>query len=146
MDPSSLHCHPQIWQISRNPGSLQGYKLYHYTNDEAFQPPNVDPTFMSYIYKMFDNLHMQWMGVRQIHHYSIITAGGAKIWQISRNLGSLLSFKLYHYTSDEAFQPPKVDPTFMSYIYKIFENLHIQWMGVWIHHHSIVTPRFGKLA
>ena len=59
MDPSSLHFHPQIWQISGNPGSLLGYKLYHYTNDEALQQPKVDPTSMSYIYKMFDKLHIQ---------------------------------------------------------------------------------------
>ena len=69
-----------------------------------------------------------------------------QIWQISRKSGSLLSYKPYHYTSDEAFQPPKVDPTFMSYICKIFDNLHMQWMGIWIHHCSIFTIRFGKLA
>jgi hypothetical protein len=27
----------------------------------------------------------------------------------------------------------------MSYIYKVFDNLHMQWMGIWIHHHFIFT-------
>ena len=69
-----------------------------------------------------------------------------QIWKISRNLGSQLSYKPCHYTNDEALQQPKLDPTSMSYIYKMFDNLHMHLMGGWIHHHSIVTPRFGKLA
>ena len=69
-----------------------------------------------------------------------------QIWKISRNLGSQLSYKPCHYTNDEALQQPKLDPTSMSYIYKMFDNLHMHLMGGWIHHHSIVTTRFGKLA
>jgi hypothetical protein len=86
VDPSSLHFHPQIWQISINPGSLVGYKLYHYTKEEAFQPPKVDPTFMSYIYKMLDTFHMQWMGIR-IRHHSVITAGKSQDSKLAEILG-----------------------------------------------------------
>ncbi len=104
-----------------------------------------------HIYKVFEvfiNLHMQWMGV-WIHHHSVFTAGATRDLSIfCRNPGSPLSYKPYHYTSDKAFQPPKAkeDPTFMSYTYKMFDNLHMQWMSIWIHHHSIFTTRFGKLA
>ena len=63
----------------------------------------------------------------------------AQIWESSQNPGSLLVRKSYHNTSIEAHDPPRVDHTSMSYIYKVFDNLHMQWMGIWIHHHFIFT-------
>jgi hypothetical protein len=33
-------------------------------------------------------------------------------------------------------------------MYKVIENLHLLWMGIWIHHHAIMTtlvgPDFGS--
>ena len=94
---------------------------------------------MPYIFKVFDNLHMQWMGVL-IHHHSIFTAGSSDLGkQGTQNCrGLLLGYRPYHYTSIEALDPPRVDHTSMSYIYKVFDNLHMQWMGIWIHHHFII--------
>jgi hypothetical protein len=33
----------------------------------------------------------------------------------------------------------KAVPNYTQNIYKVFDNLHMQWMGIWIHHHSVFT-------
>ena len=57
-------------------------------------------------------------------------------------------YKPYHNTSNEALDPLRVDHTSMSYIYKVFDNTHMQWMGIWIHHHFIIeagaSPDLGN--
>jgi len=47
-------------------------------------------------------------------------------------------YKPYHNTSNKALEILRVDHTAMSYIYKVFDNTHMQWMGIWIHHHFII--------
>ena len=41
-------------------------------------------------------------------------------------------------------------PTSALYIYKVIDNLHMLWMGIWIHHHAITTtvvgPDFGSIV
>jgi hypothetical protein len=49
------------------------------------------PTFLLNKWKVFDNLHMLWMGI-WIHHYAIITTSGEVSW----NPASLLGFKRCH--------------------------------------------------
>jgi hypothetical protein len=36
----------------------------------------------------------------------------------------------------------------MTYIYKVFEHLHLLWMGIiWLHHHTITSsPDLAELA
>ena len=34
-------------------------------------------------------------------------------------------------------------PTSTSNIYQVFDNLHMLWMGIWIHHHAIATTLAG---
>ena len=50
----------------------------------------------------------------------------------------------------EAVKPFKLQCTFMSYIYKVFEHLKQLWMGIWHHIHAITTtelsPDLGELA
>ncbi len=50
----------------------------------------------------------------------------------------------------EAVEPFKLHPTYVSYIYKVFEHLKELWMGIWQHTHTIITtevsPDFGELA
>jgi hypothetical protein len=51
----------QIWEISQNPEVIAGQQeWYHYTSNEALDPPRVVHTSMSYIYKVFDNLRCGW--------------------------------------------------------------------------------------
>ncbi len=43
----------------------------------------------------------------------------------------------------EAQDPPGMVPTFTSSIYKMFESIHLLWMGIWIHHHAITIALVG---
>ncbi len=43
----------------------------------------------------------------------------------------------------EAQDPPGIVPTSTSSIYKMFENIHLLWIGIWIHHHAITTALVG---
>jgi hypothetical protein len=50
----------------------------------------------------------------------------------------------------EAVEPFKLHPTFMSYLYEVFEHLQLLGMGIWLHTHSViitdVSPDLGELA
>jgi hypothetical protein len=48
-------------------------------------------------------------------------------------------WKWSHYTIVEAVEPFKLHPTYMSYIYKVFEHLEQLWMGIWQHIHTLTT-------
>jgi hypothetical protein len=43
----------------------------------------------------------------------------------------------------EALDPHGMVPTSTSNIYKVIGNIHILWMGIWIHHHAITTTVVG---
>ncbi len=51
---------------------------------------------------------------------------------------------------NEAVEPFKLHPTFMSYIYKVFEHLRQLWMGIWLHILTVTTtevsPDLGKFS
>ncbi len=70
-----------------------------------------------------------------------------------RELAEILddvSVEMIHYAIDEAVEPFKLHPTFMSYIYKVFEHLEQLWMGIWQHTHTVTTtevsPDFGEVT
>jgi hypothetical protein len=50
----------------------------------------------------------------------------------------------------EAQDPHGMVPPSTPYIYKVFETIHMLWMGRWVHHHAITTilvcPKFRELA
>jgi hypothetical protein len=50
----------------------------------------------------------------------------------------------------EVAEPFKLHPKCVSYIYNVFENLHLLWMDIWLHTHTITTtdisPDLGELA
>ena len=80
---------------------------------------------MSDICKVFDNLYMQWMC----------------IWMCPNNIpaapadkasGSHLVNKWWWSGVIEAVDPIKIDPTSMSDTCKVFDNLHMQWMWIWM--------------
>ena len=69
--PLSMQVQIQIWEISRNPKLVLGYKWHDCTNVEAWDKLNLYHTSISYIHKVIDNRHMQWMHI-WTHHHSII--------------------------------------------------------------------------
>jgi hypothetical protein len=56
-----------------------------------------------------------------------------QILTVDCKLGSLLGYKPYHYAVVEAPYPSKAACTSMWSTYKVYESLHMQWMGIWNH-------------
>ncbi len=146
--PLPPHLFAQIWEIDRNPGSLLGYKeWYHCAVVEALDPPGLVPTSTSSIYKEFDNVHMLWMGIWiWIHHHPVTTTlVGPDLGSRLKSAGSLLGATIAndHCGVVEALDPPGLVPTSTSSIYTEFDNVHMLWMGIWIHHHAVTTTLVG---
>jgi hypothetical protein len=57
--------------------------------------------------------------------------------------------KSYHYAMVEAVESFKLHPTFMSYLYEVFEHLQL-CIYIWLHAHSViitdVSPDLGEFA
>ena len=60
---------------------------------EAPSPHDMDLISTPYIYKVIDNLHMQWMGICTHHHAITAAHMTAQIWEVYQNPGSLLGAK-----------------------------------------------------
>ena len=45
--------------------------------------------------------------------------------------------------NDQPHNPTRSHPTFKSNISKVFGKLHMLWMGIWIHHHSVAIAGSG---
>ena len=68
---------------------------------------------------------------------------------ISRNPdGSLVGLQTVPFCKQWGFRPTQMDSTSVTAIWKVFDNLHMQWMGIWSHHHCVITtgasPGLGK--
>jgi hypothetical protein len=97
---------------------------------EALDPPRVVPTSMSNICKVFDKLHMLSKGLWRSISTTLQLHLLVKIWEINCNSGShLLGYYCHHFVMVEALDPPRVVPTSMSNICKVFDKLHMLWMG-----------------
>ncbi len=44
----------------------------------------------------------------------------------------------------EALDPPGLVLTSTLSMYKVFDNVHMLWMGIWIYHHAITTAVVGQ--
>ena len=59
------------------------------------------------------------------------------IWEVSWNPGSMLGTKWCPCVVVEALNPHGMAPTSSPNIWKGIYNLHMLWMGIWIHHRAI---------
>jgi len=59
-----------------------------------------------------------------------------------------MGYKPYHYAVVEAPYPSKAACTSMWSMYKVYEPLHMQWMGIWNHRQpdtiALVVPDFDS--
>jgi uncharacterized protein YfaT (DUF1175 family) len=111
---------------------------------EAPNPHGKVFTFTPYICKVFDNHHMLWMGI-WIHHHAVTAT------LVSPDFGSPAEILgRYLHAVVESLNTHGMLSTSTLYIYKVFDNHHMLWMGIWVHHHAatttLVQPRFGKTA
>jgi hypothetical protein len=97
---------------------------------------------------VFEPLHMQWTGIW--NHWQPVTNARVEPDFDSRPKAwvTLLDYKPYHYAVVEAPYPSRAACTSMWSIYKVFESLHMQWMGIWNHQQpaaiAVVDPDFDS--
>ena len=108
----TVSCVCQIWEVGKNPVSLLGYKQHHLTVVEALNQYGRVPTSTDDIQTLFDNLHMQWMGIWSHHHAITTITCVCQIWEVDQNSNSLLGYKQHHLTVAEALnQHGRMIPT-----------------------------------
>ena len=71
-----------------------------------------------------------------------------QIWEEASNPWSLLGAEWGNCALVEAPNPRGMVPTPTPYIWKVIDNNHMLWMGIWIHHHAVtymlVNPDLGS--
>ena len=103
-------------------------------------------------YKVLYPLHMQWqwMGIwnhRQPVTIALVGPDFDSLWL--KAWVTLLGYKPCHYAVVEAPYPSKAACTSIWSTYKVYEPLHMQWMGIWNHRQpvtiALVGPDFDSL-
>ena len=102
------------------------------------------PTSPPYISDVFDNLHMLWMGIWINNHED-------EIMLVSPDLKSQLKSWITAYWCGmkhlcrvvEATNPHGMLSTSPPYMSKVFANLHMLCMGIWISHNPVITLLVG---
>jgi len=93
-------------------------------------------TWLNRLFNFYTYQFVQWF----LRMTQILTVG----WK----LGSLMGYKPYHYAVVEAPYPSKAACTSMWSTYKVYEPLHMQWMGIWNHRqpitNALVVPDFDS--
>ncbi len=114
---------------------------------EAVEPFKLHPTFMSYQYEVFEHHQMLGMGILLHTHSIFITDVSPVLGELAESLGDASP---YHYAMVEDVEPFKLRPTFMPYIYEVFEHLQLLCIDIWLHTHSVIitdiSPDLGELA
>ena len=89
-------------------------------------------------------------GLFNIYAYQVVwwLLRMTQILRVGWKLGSLMGYKPYHYAVVEAPYPSKAACTSMWSTYKVYEPLHMQWMGIWNHRQpvtiALVDPDFDS--
>jgi hypothetical protein len=100
-------------------------------------------------FKVFEPLHMLWMGIWN-HQQPVTIALVVSDFDSHRLKAwvTLLGYKPYHYAVVEAPYPSKAACTSMWSTYKVFEPRHMQWMGIWNYRQpvtiALVDPDFDS--
>jgi hypothetical protein len=99
-------------------------------------------------YKVYESLHMQWMGIWNHRQPVTIALVDPEFDSRLKAWVTLMGYKPYHYAVIEAPYLFKAACTSMWSTYKVFESLHMQWMGIWNHRQpvtiALVDPEFDS--
>ena len=93
----------------------------------------LDPTSILDVYKVFLHLDMVWMGV-WVHSYTArpVQVGGG-FW----GFGGRSEPEWCCNVIVEATTCFRLDPTSILDVYKVFWNLDMVWMGIWVHPYTV---------
>ena len=121
----------------------QQIKECHGALAEAPDPHGMVPTSTWYKCKVFENIHMLCVG-RKIRRHTTSTIlvdlefrELAKLMHHRRATNNVMAHSLRHQTHTWNGSHSLCKP------YKVFDTIHILWMGRWIHHHSTCTIYAG---
>ena len=125
-----------------------GTKPFHYAVVEASYPSKAACTYQC-------GPHMRCLNCFICSEWAYWTIGNllpspllTQILTVGWTLGSLLGYKSFHYAVFEASYPSKATCTSTCSTYKMFEPLHMQWMGIWNHLQpvtiALVVPDFDS--
>ncbi len=129
----------QILKVSWDPSwLLMGNSCYHYAVIEAQATPRLAPISTWIMCKVFDNMTYCWWACGCIIN-PIPPHLSAHIWNVSWNSLSLMVYDWYDYAVVDAQALLRFVPTSILIMNKVFDNHHILWKGIRIHHHSITT-------
>ena len=101
-------------------------------------------------YKVLEPLHMQWMGIGNHRQPVTIALVVPDIDKRLKAWVTLMGYKPYHYAVVDVPYPSKSKAacTSMWSTYKVYEPLHMQWMGIWNHRQqftiALVVPDFDS--
>ena len=100
-------------------------------------PLRLHPTSMSYVFKLFKNLDMLWMGI-WVHPYTVTPEQqiGAGCW--CWVFGGRLEPEWWCNAKMEAQTPHGVSSTSIWQACKVFEHLDMLLMSIWVHTHTEV--------
>ena len=114
--------------------------MYHYADNEASPPPRVDWKSMPCIYKVFDKHSYAMDGHTEPSSFCYHCSSMPIIVKSQQKSSSVTAgLEMYHCTDDEASKPQGVNFASIRSNCKVFGNLHMSWMGIWSHHHSVIT-------
>jgi hypothetical protein len=120
-----------------------GYTRFHCAVVKALTQHGMDPTSPPNIYQVLDNVQMLWMGTAILepsscdYHYMCSPRCGKSNKILHHSWATI--YKGYHCAVVEALTQDGRNPTSPPNTWKVFENLHMLWMGTWIYHNAVTT-------
>jgi hypothetical protein len=103
---------------------------------EATNPCWLHPTSIMSVYMAFEHLHMLWMGIWPHRYTVILVVMDAKFREIGFWWGQMT---LWCY--GWGCKPPLTTSHIHfghSKVCKVFEHLHMLWMGIWVHPYTVI--------
>jgi hypothetical protein len=105
---------------------------------KATNPHRLHPTSISYVYKVFQHLDTLLMGI-WVCPYTVtpvqVGSGFEENWGRAEP----------EFCCNVMVKAPNllgVHPTSMSYVYKVFQQLDMLWMGIWVHPYTVTPVQF----
>ena len=112
---------------------------------EAVDPTHIHLTSILYIYKVIDNLYMQWMCIWMCPHH-VLPLMPTKLLEFCQKSGLLPGNNSWWNEVIDAVDPTHIHLTSILYIYKVFDNLYMLWMCIWMSPHHVLPLMSTELV
>ena len=81
---------------------------------------------------------MEWHLGAPLHSYDGAGGGGQNLENWCQ-----AELRLHCFDFVEAVNHPTLNHTSITHIYEVFEQLHMLWNGIWVHHHTVMMVQGG---